>query len=335
MCRVDDLNESPVKLEPDLKGLCKAPTFFGPADRIVASEYYKRDENDGSNCPAKNGATLTSNDGLAYKIVCGVDFVNHDIFPFLQTQSLVDCVSTCEKHNQASEDDVCVGTIFVPSRIDNNCYLKYSMENPSEAPEYMEGAALVNASPLEEMGNPKSKGKGPESLPNRGPSSGSLEESSGISTPSISSAKLHGLTKNQPTSQYIRHKSSPLIDLPKNKLKAGIDTSLSIDYPISDDTGILSLNGSTRSELEPMEDTPRLSRDGGKGGLVGKDHIFIFCDTGSYSSNAESDGKFLGFVSSSVAIDIGRKALQGDAITLRDGIGEWSDSVGRMRGFAP
>ena len=301
----------------------------------MAAEYHKRDANNELNCLAKNGTTFTLDNGLVYEIVCGTDFVNYDIFPFAQAQSLANCVSICGNHNQADDDSTCVGVIFVPSRIDDNCYLKYSIENPSKAAEYMEGAILKDASPFEEPGNPVPTGEAPEDRSNHGLSSDSSEDSTGISIPSVSSAKLHGPTENRPTSQFIRHKSSPLPNLPKSKLKAGIDSSLSTEYPISDDTGVLLLDGSTRSDLAAMSDRPRLSRDCGKGGLVGKDQLFVFCDTGSYSSNADSDGNFLSFVSSSVAIDVGGNALHGKAIALQDGIGEWSDSEGRMRGFAP
>lgn len=70
--------------------------------------------------------------------------------------------------------------------------------------------------------------------------------------------------------------------------------------------------------------------------MVNGEHLFVFCDTGSYSTTtSSSNGNFLGFVSSSVATDVGMKGLTGGALNLQDGIGEWSDSTGRMRGFAP
>ena len=70
--------------------------------------------------------------------------------------------------------------------------------------------------------------------------------------------------------------------------------------------------------------------------MVNGEHLFIFCDTGSYSTTtATKNGNFLGFVSSSVATDVGMKGLSGGALNLQDGIGEWSDNSGRLRGFAP
>lgn len=70
--------------------------------------------------------------------------------------------------------------------------------------------------------------------------------------------------------------------------------------------------------------------------MVNGQHLFIFCDTGSYSTTTSpTNGNFLGFVSSSVATDVDMKGLTGGALNLQDGIGEWSDNAGRMRGFAP
>ena len=124
--------------------------------------------------------------------------------------------------------------------------------------------------------------------------------------------------------------------LPNNLLTVGANSDITTNYGLSPETGALEINSSTESYLSPLTDTPHLSRDGGKGGILNGEHLFIFCDTGSYSTTTSTqNGSFLGFVSSSVAIDVGMNGLQGDALTLQDGIGEWSDNAGRMRGFAP
>lgn len=116
----------------------------------------------------------------------------------------------------------------------------------------------------------------------------------------------------------------------------GVNGDLTTGYDISLETGILEVNVSTQSHLKSLTITPHLSRDGGQGGYINGEHLFIFCDTGSYSTTtSSSNGKFLGFTSSSVAIDSGMNGLQGNALHLVDGIGEWSDDNGRMRGFVP
>jgi hypothetical protein len=85
-----------------------------------------------------------------------------------------------------------------------------------------------------------------------------------------------------------------------------------------------------------LQNTPHLSRDGGKGGSLNGRDLFIFCDTGSYTTTTpNSNGNFLGFVSSSVATDDGKHGVFGNALSLVDGVGQWSDDAGRLRGFAP
>ena len=152
----------------------------------------------------------------------------------------------------------------------------------------------------------------------------------------IADTRFHGPTVNEPSSQYIHQTSSPLVRLTQNDYAIGVDPSLSVNYPISDNTGVLSLNTSTQGELAPLKAIPRVSRDRRKGGLLNDQHLFIFSDTGSYTSpaNLSQEGTFLGFVGSSVAT-AGNEGLVSESITLKDGIGEWSDDVRRKRGFVP
>lgn len=109
-----------------------------------------------------------------------------------------------------------------------------------------------------------------------------------------------------------------------------------MNYEISSNTGALDVNSTIQSSLASLSETPHLSRDGGRGGFLNGEHLFLFCDTGSYTTTtANSNGNFLGFVSSSVAVDVGMNGLSGNPLTLQDGIGEWSDNTGRMRSFSP
>ena len=157
-----------------------------------------------------------------------------------------------------------------------------------------------------------------------------------VITPNVKNSHSQGPTGNTPTKQYLDVKSPKSITLPKELLAIGVNDDLTTRYPISPDTGVLEVNISTQSYLSAITDVPHISRDGGKGGMVNGQHIFIFCDSGSYSTTTKtSDGEFLGFVSSSAAVDVGMNGLEGKALTLQDGIGQWSDNNGRMRGFAP
>lgn len=127
-----------------------------------------------------------------------------------------------------------------------------------------------------------------------------------------------------------------ILTLSSSLLTIGVNGDLSTNYDLSSNTGVLQVNASTQSLMTSLSGTPHLSRDGGRGGFLNGEHLFIFCDTGSYTTTtSDSSGKFLGFVSSSVAIDVGMNGLSGKALSLQDGIGQWSDDSGRMRGFSP
>ena len=159
---------------------------------------------------------------------------------------------------------------------------------------------------------------------------------SSIFVPKVDGTKLHGTSQNKPTKQYLNVSTPKDPALADDLLVPGVNGDLTTQYALSLDTGVLEVNSSMQSSLVPLKHTPHLSRDGGSGGYLDGKHLFIFCDTGSYSTaTATSNGDFLGFVSSSVAIDTGMNGLEGKALDLEDGIGQWSDDVGRMRGFAP
>lgn len=150
------------------------------------------------------------------------------------------------------------------------------------------------------------------------------------------SDKLHGPSIDDPTSQYIKWSNPPNKVLPDSLLTVGPNNQLTTSYGLAADTGVLSLNDTTMAMLAPLKAKPHLSRDGGKGGYLNGQKIFLFCDTGSYTpATTEKAGDFLGFVSSSAAVDKGMKGAFGDPLILEDGVGQWADDVGRMRGFFP
>ena len=154
--------------------------------------------------------------------------------------------------------------------------------------------------------------------------------------PKVAATNLHGPTQNVPSKQYLDVKSAKDTTLNNSLLTIGANGDLTTSFGLAPDTGVLEVNKSTQPSLAPLKNTPHISRDGGRGGFLNGQHLFVFCDTGSYTAATEdTNGDFLGFVSSSVATDIGMNGLDGNPIDLEDGIGQWSDDVGRMRGFSP
>jgi hypothetical protein len=156
-----------------------------------------------------------------------------------------------------------------------------------------------------------------------------------IAVPTVSDVQLHGASKNNPTDQYIAHPPTNPIKLASSILVPGINSDLTTEYQLADDTGILT-SPVLQPTLKDLSVVPHLSRDGGKGGEINGTHIFIFCDTAGFTTTNEThNGSMVSFVSSSVAVDSGMNGLSGNALNLVDGIGEWQDDVGRLRGYAP
>ena len=305
-------------------------------------------------CPSGNNTVFTSSEGQKYKVVCDIDYLNNDL-RYILASSLEDCIGRCDTYNAQLVGGLpCIGALFVPSRLygRDDCYLKASVNNPTPAKLEMAVGLLISSSST--------------STSSADPSTTQLESASGSSTlsaaavatssagyaapaptvphasgtlvvvPSVAASHLHGPSSNKPTHQYINWKPPAAPKLASTLLAVGVNNELSTSYPLSLDTGILELNESTQGLLADLNGTPHISRDGGKGGYLNGQHLFIFCDTGSYTAPSDyTNGNFLGFVSSSVAIDTGMNGLAGNALTLEDGIGQWSDDAGRMRGFSP
>jgi hypothetical protein len=164
----------------------------------------------------------------------------------------------------------------------------------------------------------------------------SIKYASSRSIPSVRGSKLQGSSSNDPSSQYVQWKDPQDAKLPSDLLVPGVNGNLTTEYGISEDTGILEMNSTTEDLVANINGVPHISRDGGKGGYLNGQKLFIFCDSGSYSGvTKDTLGTFLGFVSSSVAIDKGSHAKFGKPIVIEDGVAQWSDNNGRMRGFSP
>ena len=282
-----------------------------------------------------------SKDGKEYEIICNLNIVKSDL-PFQLVGSFEDCVEKCDSWNIDAGKTGCLAIVFVPNRLNggaNDCYLKRSIDKTETSTRLVEGAVL--------------SGQGVRPLPQAAPSTGSIPRNldvtdstaqisqtfasaSTVITPAVGNSHLQGVAENHPATQYLPQKPSIDLTLAKSLLAIGVDTDLTTDYGLSPDTGCLQVNDTNKDTLQALVGVPHLSRDGGKGGYLNGQHLFIFCDTGSYANTTEdSNGEFLGFVSSSVAIDIGMNGLEGKPLHLQDGIGQWSDQDGRMRGFSP
>ncbi len=310
-------------------------------------------------CPTHNGTIFITRDSQIYELACDIDFVGND-HPFLFVHSYDECVDACDAFNAKEKFKNCVAALFVPSRLNgkDNCYLKSAVDRPAPAHLRIEGAILIAAArPFATTSTPSTSST-PTSTPPAlrvGESSSNADSktisspespnllqgikyASGMSviTPAVIGTRLHGPSRNVPTRQYLEVETPKTEPLDDELLVPGVNGDISTQYGLSLDTGVLEFNESSEALLAPLKHRPHLSRDGGQGGYLNGQHLFIFSDTGSYSTTTSTtDGKFLGFVSSSVSVDVGMNGLQGKALTLKDGMGQWSDDVGRMRGFAP
>lgn len=313
-------------------------------------------------CPANNGTVFRSSSGITYQTICGIDY-GDDIRPFLLVGSFEACIQKCDAHNYDTHGVTCVAALFTPNRLSgkDDCYLKSSIAHPSSGPT-VEGAirysvaqsahlpaSATSSSLLASLSTASlatshsslsysqtSSTSSPIASATVSPPGVTYGTGSSVVAPRVAGSKLHGPSENRPTSQYIQYDHAEGISLSQSLLRVGVNGDLTTGYDISPQTGVLDVNIYTQNALAPLRNTPHLSRDGGRGGYLNGQHIFMFCDTGSYSTTTlASNGDFLDFVSSSVAVDVGMNALSGNPIHLQDGVGEWSDNVGRQRGFAP
>ncbi|KAL8766272.1 MAG: hypothetical protein Q9209_006904 [Squamulea sp. 1 TL-2023] len=313
-------------------------------------------------CPGNNGTVFRSSSGITYQTVCGIDY-NDNIHPFLRVDSFEACIQKCDAYNYDTHGVTCVAAVFIPSRLrsKDDCYLKssvthssvgstaegavrYSVAQSAHLPVSRTSTSLLSSLSTTSSTSSRSSASrtatSSQALPLASSTVSPPEVNYGggnsVVAPRIDGSKLHGPSENQPTSQYIQYDTAPGVNLAKSLLRVGVNGDLTTGYDVSPQTGVLEVNIFTQNTLAPLKNVPHISRDGGRGGYLNGQHLFMFCDTGSYSGTSLiQSGDFLDFVSSSVAVDVGMNALAGNPIHLQDGIGVWSDNVGRQRGFAP
>ena len=277
-----------------------------------------------TSCPDINGWPFTEVPEMdMWTITCDIDYPEQNIYPFYLAGSYYDCLLECENHNKNNAQPPCAGFVFAPERVSDgdDCYLKYSLNNPASATIHLVGATLATSSIANAPTAIPSPPQGAQLSPGL--------QSTKLITPKVSNTRVLGASNNDPTKQYVKHQMDLPIKLESEQLQPGINLDLTNKYPLASDTGSWDSETASLATLANLTSTPHLSRDGGKGGEINGTHIFIFCDTAVFD-----DENMNAFVSSSVATDSGMNALSGKNLTLVDQIGEWQDDVGRMRGFA-
>ena len=310
-------------------------------------------------CAEANGTELAGTNSL-WTMFCDTDFFGQDIYPFLLAKSFENCLKYCEAYNDAHGEGKCVGFVHAPGRsnLENDCYLKNSLKNVTyPATLHLIGASLLpttttstimfpippSASPpaatttttgsivtlpqiSAEATNPTSSDEGPTGQ-------GSVVQGR---VPSVTNSTYLGTSVDEVASEYVRHAPARPQQLAGNMLEVGININLITDYPLASDTGTWTGDDSSTYELAEMTVTPRLSRDGGRGGNINGTNVFVFCDTSTYGKDRDPMLGYLnGFVSSSVAVDESMNALNGKSLNLNNSLGQWQDDVGRMRGWVP
>ncbi|KAL8933833.1 MAG: hypothetical protein Q9216_006192 [Gyalolechia sp. 2 TL-2023] len=313
-------------------------------------------------CPDQNGTVFRSASGITYQTVCGINY-GDDIKPSIHVDSFEDCIQKCDAYNWDMHGVNCVAAWYTPTHDQVDCVLKssiahsiyngsssfvvavrYSVAQSAHLRASATSSALLSSLTESPSATTRSSSSNPQSSSTSSPVKSSTVSPPGVTygtgnsviTPKIAGSKLHGPSENRPTSQYIQYDPADGITLSRSLLRPGVNGDLSTGYDISPQTGALEVNICTQNALAPLKNAPHISRDGGRGGYINGQHIFMFCDTGSYSGTTlAQNGDFLDFVSSSAAVDVGMNALSGNPVRLQDGIGQWSDNVGRQRGFAP
>ena len=99
-------------------------------------------------CPTENNTSDSLTPGTnPYTVVCNVDYVNQNIYPFVLATSFEACLAQCEEFNLKNADGEvqCAGFVFAPERVNDadDCYLKSSLESAVPATISLIGAALA------------------------------------------------------------------------------------------------------------------------------------------------------------------------------------------------
>lgn len=101
-------------------------------------------------CPSSNNTVyVASAQDANYTVICDIDFVGQNIYPFVLASSFEDCMTQCESFNQENIDGQtrCAGFVFSPGRVHDvdDCYLKSALASAMHGTIPLEGATLATS----------------------------------------------------------------------------------------------------------------------------------------------------------------------------------------------
>jgi hypothetical protein len=98
-------------------------------------------------CPSENNTSYSLKPGVeTYTVICDIDFVSQNIYPFVLASSFEACLTQCEEFNlkSANGGPRCAGFVYAPERVNDadDCYLKSALTNPVPATISLIGATI-------------------------------------------------------------------------------------------------------------------------------------------------------------------------------------------------
>jgi hypothetical protein len=101
-------------------------------------------------CPTENNTSYSLKPGVdTYTVICDVDFVSQNIYPFVLATSFEACLTQCEEFNlkSANGGPRCAGFVYAPERVNDtdDCYLKSALNSAVPATISLIGATIGTA----------------------------------------------------------------------------------------------------------------------------------------------------------------------------------------------
>ena len=173
--------------------------------------------------------------GSNFGIICDVDYIGQNIYPFFLAGTFKRCVNYCTEYNEDHNETQCVGFVYAPERTAgaDDCYLKSSINEPVPATIHLVGATLsVSTATSTATAIPSTVASADDA-------------SSGDDAPgelfwaSVADVKEMGSSTNKPTKKYISHPPYQVTKLSADLTEPGVNPELVLNYSMASDTGIL------------------------------------------------------------------------------------------------